>query len=180
MMAVDPVGRLHLLVHTPSTSLPTRLQLEDRIGSFKFPGCGAAPATTSPSRPAPTSLTLAPNATGTSHHLHHARQRHGGDHNLTVERHACGRLGERQPDLVTTGGSSTLTVNAGTAAAGNVYITVAGLRRARPHGTTVMLTVQPAPPANDFSISANPTSLGGSGTSSISTTVLTGAASPSR
>src|SRR5438132_1001416 len=75
---------------------------------------------------------------------------------------------------IQSGGSSTLTVGAGTAAPGTYTITVTGTGVSATHSTTVSLTV----PANDFSISASPTSVnvtaGNSGTSTISTVLTSG------
>ncbi len=83
------------------------------------------------------------------------------------------------PTSVTSGGSSTLTVNAGTAAPGTYPLTVTGTGTSATHSTTVTLTVR-APVTNDFSISANPNSLtvaqAHSGTSTISTAVTAGSA----
>src|SRR5882762_6064558 len=75
---------------------------------------------------------------------------------------------------IRSGGSSTLTVGAGTAPPGMYTITVTGTGASATHSTTVSLTV----PANDFSISASPTSVnvtaGNPGTSTISTVLTSG------
>src|SRR5207249_3197192 len=64
-------------------------------------------------------------------------------------------------------------------APGTYPVTITGTGTSATHGTTVTLTVT-APVANDFSISANPTSVsiaqGGSGASTISTAITSGAA----
>src|SRR5207237_634155 len=78
------------------------------------------------------------------------------------------------PNPIQSGGSSTLTVGAGTATPGTYSITLSGTSAAATHAPTVPLTVPP----NDFSISANPTSLllnqNSTGTSAISTAVTSG------
>jgi len=56
------------------------------------------------------------------------------------------------PTSVTTGGSSTLTVDAGTAAAGNYTLTVTGTAPSATHSTTVTLAIR------DFSIAVSPSS----------------------
>src|SRR6267378_2389947 len=180
MMAVDPVDDCTFWFTTEYIPANGAFNWKTRIGSFKFPGCGAAPANDFSISANPTSLTLAPNATDTSTISTTLVSGTAETINLTVSGTPAGASASVNPTSVTTGGSSTLTVNAGTAAVGTYTLTVTGTAPGATHGTTVTLTVQPAPPANDFSISANPTSLnlvsGGSGTSSISTTVLSGAA----
>src|SRR5207245_2403815 len=84
------------------------------------------------------------------------------------------------PTSVTAGASSTLTLGAGSATPGTYTVTVTGTGTSATHSTTVSLTVTAPPPPNDFSISANPTSLslvqGQSGTSTISTALTSGSA----
>ncbi|HEY4886906.1 MAG TPA: pre-peptidase C-terminal domain-containing protein [Myxococcales bacterium] len=180
MMAVDPVDDCTFWFTTEYIPANGAFNWRTRIGSFKFPGCGAAPVNDFSISANPTSLTLAPNATGTSSISTTLVSGTAETINLTVSGTPAGASASVSPTSVTTGGSSTLTVNAGTAAAGTYTLTVTGTAPGATHSTPVTLTVQSAPPANDFAISSNPASLGlvsgGSGTSSISTTVLTGAA----
>src|SRR5439155_5668153 len=72
------------------------------------------------------------------------------------------------------GGSATLNVSAGSAAAGIYTLTVTGTEGSVTHPTTVQLTV--TAPSPNFTISASPSSLslvqGTSGSSTISTTVV--------
>src|SRR5207237_4287795 len=56
-----------------------------------------------------------------------------------------------------TGGGSTVTVAAGTAAPGTYTLTVTGTATSAMHSATVTLTVTAAPPPNDFSITASRT-----------------------
>jgi hypothetical protein len=83
------------------------------------------------------------------------------------------------PSSVTAGDSSTLSVNAGSAADGDYTLTVTGTEGGVSHSTQVSLTIAPPPP-NDFSISAAPNDLslttGATDTSTISTAVVDGAA----
>ncbi len=76
------------------------------------------------------------------------------------------------PSSVISGGSSTLTVNAGTATPGNYTITVTGTAGSSSHSTSVGVIIT----ATDFTISASPSSLslapGTSGSSTISTFVV--------
>lgn len=81
------------------------------------------------------------------------------------------------PSSVSSGGSSTLTVTtASTTPPGTYPITITGTGTSATHSTSASLTVT----GNDFSISANPTSLslaqGAAGSSTISTAVTSGSA----
>ena len=72
-----------------------------------------------------------------------------------------------------------MTIASATTAAGTYPLTVTGTGASATHTTSLTLTVT-APPANDFSISASPSSLslnqGSSGTSTIGTALTSGAA----
>src|SRR5207245_1125641 len=85
-----------------------------------------------------------------------------------------------RPSAVTAGGSSTLTMaTASSTPVGNYSITVMGTGPSASHATTISLAVN-APVSDDFSISANPSTLsvieGQWATSTISTAVLSGSA----
>src|SRR5207245_7890764 len=73
---------------------------------------------------------------------------------------------------------STQTIDSGTAAVGTYAGMVAATGTSNTPCTTAALSVNPPPPPNDFSITANPNSLtvnqGASGNSTISTTVTSG------
>src|SRR3989475_99195 len=100
----------------------------------------------------------------------------GNPQSITLSTNGCptGASCNFGTNPIQSGGSSTLTVGAGTAAPGTYTITVTGTGVSATHSTTVSLTV----PANDFSISASPTSVnvtaGNSGTSTISTGLTSG------
>ncbi len=85
------------------------------------------------------------------------------------------------PASVSAGGSSTLTLTAsgGATLGGPVTVTITGTAASAIHSTTLALTVT-APVTNNFSISASPTSVsvaqGASGTSTISTALVSGSA----
>jgi hypothetical protein len=125
----------------------------------------------------PTSLSLLQGASGTSNVSTTVTSGTAETVNLTVSGTPAGATATVNPTSVTAGNGSTLTVGAGTAAPGTYTLTVTGTATSATHATTVTLTVR-AP--NDFSISANPTSLtlvqGTSGTSTISTAVTSGTA----
>src|SRR5579859_7261164 len=84
------------------------------------------------------------------------------------------------PTSVTAGSSSTMTVSTTSSTLTGTYtLTIQGTATSGSHSTTASLTVN-APATNDFSISANPSSLsivqGNNGTSTISTAVTSGSA----
>ncbi|HEX6539436.1 MAG TPA: hypothetical protein VF155_09670 [Candidatus Dormibacteraeota bacterium] len=147
-----------------------------RIGSFKFPSCGTASNDFSISAN-PTSLSLAANAAGSSTISTAVTSGSAGTVSLSVSGTPSGATASLTATSVTAGQSTTLNVNAGTAAPGTYTLTVTGTEGSATHATTVSLTVL-AP--NDFSISANPTSLSlaanAAGSSTISTAVTSGSA----
>jgi hypothetical protein len=149
-----------------------------RIASFKFPSCGPAVSDFSISA-SPSTLSLVQGAAGTSTISTATISGTAQAVNLTVSGAPSGATASLSPTSVTSGGSSTLTVNAGTAVAGTYTLTVTGTGTTT-HTTTVSLMVTAPPPPNDFSISASPSSLslvqGASGTSTIGTTTTSGTA----
>ena len=98
---------------------------------------------------------------------------------LSANQPAAGITVSFNPTSVTAGNSSTMTVSVGGGVTtGNYTITVTGTgATGAVHNTSVALTVT-APPPSDFSISATNASApqGGIGTSTVSTTVTSGAA----
>ncbi len=150
-----------------------------RIGSFKFPNCGAPALNDFSISADPASLSVAQGAGGTSTISSAVTSGSAQAVSLTVSGAPAGATATLNPTSVTAGSGSTLTVNAGTAAAGNYTLTVTGTEGSATHSTIVTLTVT-APALNDFSISADPASLsvaqGAGGTSTISTAVTSGSA----
>ena len=138
---------------------------------------GGPPANDFSISASPTGLTLLQGTSGSSTISTALTSGSAGTVNLIVSGTPAGATASLSPTSVTAGGSSTLTVGAGTAVAGNYTLTVTGNEGALTHSTTVALTVT-AP--SDFSIAASPTNLsvakGGSGTSAISTAVTAGSA----
>ena len=147
-----------------------------RIGTFKLPGCGVANDFSIAANP--TSLSLASGGSGSSTISTAVTSGSAQTVSLSASGVPAGASASFNPTSVTAGGSSTLTIGAGTAAAGTYTVTVTGTGTSATHSTTISLTI--APPPNDFSISANPTSVsiqqGSSGPSTISTAVTSGSA----
>lgn len=96
---------------------------------------------------------------------------------LNVTGVPAGSTATLNPPSINSGDSSTLTVNSGTASAGTYTLTITATGASATHEVQVALTVTQAP-VNDFSISANPTSLSlvqnASGASTISTAITSG------
>ena len=147
-----------------------------RIASFKFPSCGTVTNDFSISAN-PTTLSLAANAAGSSTISTAVTSGSAGTVSLGVSGTPAGATASLAASSVTAGQSTTLNVNAGTATPGTYTLTVTGTEGSATHSTTVSLTVLAA---NDFSISANPTSLSlgpnAAGSSTISTAVTSGSA----
>jgi hypothetical protein len=98
---------------------------------------------------------------------------------LSVSGVPAGASASFTPTSITAGSSATLTLSSGTAAAGTYALTVTGTGASATHTASVTFVVR-APVTNDFSISANPSSVstaqGSSTSSTISTTVTSGSA----
>ena len=151
-----------------------------RIGSFKFASCGSTGTNDFSISSSPTSLSIQQGNSGASTISTAVTSGSAGTVNLTASVSPSGPTASLSPTSVTAGGSSTLTVNVGsTVATGSYTVTVTGTEGSAVHNTTVTVNVT-APPTNDFSISASPTSLsiaqGGNGASTISTAVTSGSA----
>ena len=151
-----------------------------RIGTFKLPGCGAAPAPDDFSITAnPNAVSATQNGSATSTIATAVTSGAAQTVSLSASGLPSGATASFSPASVNAGGSSTLTLGAGSATPGTYTVTITGAGPSATHSTTVSFTIT-APVANDFSISANPASLsivqGGSGTSTIATAVTSGAA----
>ncbi len=127
----------------------------------------------------PTSLSISQGSNGTSTISTAVTKGSAGTINLSAVVSPSGPTAALNPTSVLAGNSSTLTVTVGSSVpAGSYTVTVTGVEGSVSHSTTVTVTV--TAPTNDFSISANPTSLtiaqGSNGTSTISTAVTKGSA----
>jgi hypothetical protein len=146
-----------------------------RIASLRFPSCAPADFAISSS---PTSVSTPPAGSGTATISTALTSGRAEPVSLSVTGLPAGASASFAPTSVTTGGSSTLTIDAGTAAPGDYPLTVTGTSPLASHTTSVDLTI--TPPPNDFAISADPASVtvasGASGTSTISTQVTSGSA----
>jgi hypothetical protein len=181
MMGVDPVDDCTFWFTTEYIPVNGAFNWKTRIGSFKFPGCGAAAINDFSISANPAALSLAAGAVGTSTISTAVVSGSAETIDLTLTGVPAGATAGVSPISVSTGASSTLTVSAGSAAAGTYPITVTGKAPGATHSTTVTVTVQPPPPANDFSISANPAAVslvagGANGSSTILTTSVSGTA----
>ena len=178
-MSVDPSDECTFWYTDQYLAANGSFNWHTRIASFKFPNCTSGPSDFSISAN-PAGLTVGQGASGTS--TVSTAITSGGSQtvNLSASGQPAGTTVSFNPASVSSGGSSTMSVNvdAGTAP-GTYTITVTATGSSATHTVDIGLTVTP-PPTDDFSISANPTSLsvqqGNSGTSTINTAVTSGSA----
>jgi len=179
-MAVDPSDDCTFWYTTEYIPSNGSFNWKTRIASFKFPGCGttttdftiaASPSSQSVLRGNSTTYNVTTSAIGTAQTV-----------SLSVSGLPAGATGTFSPTSVTAGGSSTLSVTTSTSTVAGTYtLTITGSYPGGTptHSTSVQLVVT-NPVTNDFSISASPGSLtiaqGSSGTSTISTAVISGSA----
>jgi len=179
-MSIDPVDGCTFWYANEYIPANGSFNWSTRIGTFKLPGCPAAPANDFSISANPTSVSVQQGSSGSS--TISTAVTSGSAQNVTLSATGlpAGATASFNPTSVTAGGTSTLTLNVGSGTATGTYtITVTGTGSTATHSTPVTLTVT-APPPNDFSIGANPTSVsvqqGSSGTSTISTAVTSGSA----
>jgi hypothetical protein len=147
------------------------------FASFKFNTCGTPPVPDFSLSRSPTSLTLTQGGSGTSTITATALNGFSGSVALAVTGCPSGATCTL-PSPVTPTASSTLSVSTTTSTAtGTFTLTVTGTSGSLVHTTTVSLTVNPA--AGDFTISASPSVLNVSRSSSGHYTVTIGAVSGS-
>jgi len=183
MLAVDPTDDCTFWFTTEYIPANGAFNWKTRIGSFRFPGCGAAAANDFSITPSPASQSVQQGAS-TSYTVATAVTSGAAETvSLSVSGVPSGATASFSPAAVTAGGSSTLTVGTGTAAAGTYTLTITGTAPSATHSATVSLAVTappPPPPANDFSIAVSPASqtvtAGSSTTYTVTTALTTGAA----
>jgi hypothetical protein len=112
-----------------------------RIGSFKLANCGTTTASDFSISVSPTSLSVQQNASGTATVSTATTSGSAQTVTLSVSGVPSGASATFNPTSVTSGGSSTLTINAGTAAAGTYTLTITGTGTSATHSTSLSLTV---------------------------------------
>jgi GH25 family lysozyme M1 (1,4-beta-N-acetylmuramidase) len=123
----------------------------------------------------PSSLSLAQNTSGTSTISTAITSGSAQTVNFTVSGVPNGATTSLNPTSVTTGASSLLTVNAGSAAPGTYPVTVTGTGTSATHSTSVTVTVTSAPPTvTGVSPNSGPTT-GGTAITITGTNFLAGA-----
>src|SRR3954463_8856475 len=110
MMAVDPTDDCTFWYTTEYIPANGAFNWKTRIGSFRFPSCGAQAANDFSISASPNALTLAQNATGTSTISTAVISGTAETVNLSVTGTPAGATATLSPASVTAGGSSTLTV----------------------------------------------------------------------
>jgi hypothetical protein len=128
------------------------------IGSFKFSGCGGAPAPDFSLSANPTTMTVAQGGTaGTSTVTVTALNGFSSSVTLSVSGCPVNATCSVSPSSLTPTSTATLSVTAGsTTPTGTISVTVTGTGSTGTHTATVSVTVQPPP---DFSLSASPSSV---------------------
>jgi hypothetical protein len=175
MMGVDPADDCTFWFTTEYIPANGAFNWKTRIGSFKFPGCGAQAANDFSISANPASLALGGGGSGSSTISTAVVSGSAETIALSVGGAPGGATASISPGSVTAGGSATLTVGAGTAAPGTYTLTVTGSSTSATHTTSVTVTVQGAP---DFSVSLTPATrtvaAGSSATYTAATTAVNG------
>ncbi|MBI3748933.1 MAG: hypothetical protein HY262_08840 [Chloroflexi bacterium] len=140
-MSVDPVDDCTFWYTNEYEKTTGAFNWSTWIASFKFPGCGASVANDFSIGANPTSLSLAPNTQGTSTISTAVTSGAAQTVSLSLTGLPTGAAASFSPTSVTAGASSTLTVNAGTAAPGTYTLSVTGTGTSATHSTSISLTV---------------------------------------
>src|SRR6266498_3029965 len=175
-MSVDPADDCTFWYTNEYLAANGSFNWRTRIGSFKFPNCSSGPSDFSIAA-SPSSLSVGQSGSAASTISTAVTSGAAQSVSLSASGQPAGTTVAFSPGSGNAGGSSTMTGNVGAGTTpGSYTITVTGTSASATHTTTVVVTVV----ASDFSISASPNSLsvpqGSSGTSTIGTTVLSGAA----
>lgn len=176
-MSIDPVDDCTFWYTSEYLQTSGSYNWNTRIGSFKFPGCGA-PATPDYSLAAsPSSLSFTTGGSGTFSVSVTPSGGFNGTVNLTPSSTPAGLT--VTPTSATSASPSypATTFTASSTTAGTYTVTVTGTSGTLSHATTVTVTVN-APAAPDFTISASPSSVTAApstaATSTISLAALNG------
>lgn len=178
MIAVDPSDDCTFWYTNEYIPANGSFNWKTRIASFKFPGCGTATNDFSISAGPNSQSVIQGNAT--SYNITTAAGGTAQTVTFSVSGLPTGASGNFNPASVTAGGSSTMTISTAASTPTGAYtLTITGVYPGGTpaHSTTVQLIVNP-PVTNNFSISANPSTLsitqGGSASSTIATAVVSG------
>src|ERR1700730_9032352 len=172
-MTVDPTDDCTFWFTTDYLPANGTFNWSTRVGTFKFPGCGPAATNDFSISANPTSLSLLQGASGTSTISTALVSGTAGSVSLTVSGTPAGASAAVNPTSVTVGNSSTLTVNAGTAAPGTYAITVTGTEGTVTHATTVSVTVSPSGGAGITNGGVESGTLAGGNSSGAATSIST-------
>jgi hypothetical protein len=172
-MAVDPTDDCTFWYTQEYYAATSTAGWRTRVGSFKFPSCGSAPADYSLSA-SPSSVTLVQGASATSTITVTPQNGFSGSVSLSASGLPGGVTASFNPSSTTS--TSTLTLSASsTASTGTVTVTITGTSGSLTRTTTISLTVN-APPS--YTLSASPGSVtisqGASGTTTITVTPQNG------
>jgi subtilisin family serine protease len=142
----------------PVSSLAGKTNTSGRLNVYKaISACGLPPSPDFSLSASPTTLSIVQGESGTSTVTVSDLNGFTGTVNLEVSVTPSGPFASLSPETVTNSGTSTLTVNTGTAPAGTYLLTITGTSGSLTHTTEVTVTIT-TPASSDFSLSATPTS----------------------
>jgi hypothetical protein len=140
-MAVDPSDDCTFFYTQEYIPANGSFNWATRVASFKFPGCGSTATNDFSISANPSSLSIAQGASGNSTVSTAVTSGSAQTVSLSVSGLPSGASASFNPTSVTAGGSSTWTVNTGSAAPGTYTLTVTGTGASATHSTAVTLTV---------------------------------------
>ena len=174
-MSIDPVDDCTFWFATEYIPSNGTFNWRTRIASFKFPECGATVGNDFSISATPTTLSLGQGASGTVTISTAVVSGTAESVSLSISGVPAGATASFGTNPVTSGGSSGLTINTGTAAPGTYTLTVTGTAPSATHSTSVTLTISASP---DFAVAVSPASqsvvVGNSATYTVATTAVNG------
>lgn len=171
-MSIDPVDDCTFWFASEYIPANGTFNWKTRIASFKFAGCGATAGNDFSISASPSGVSLVQGAGGNVTIATAVVSGSAESVNLSISGVPAGAAASFGTNPITAGGSSILTINAGTAAAGTYTLTVTGTAPSAARSTTVTLTIAGSP---DFSVAVSPASRSIVAGSSTTYTVATGA-----
>jgi hypothetical protein len=180
-LSIDPVDDCTFWFATEYIPANGTFNWRTRIASFKFPGCGAAAGNDFSITATPSSLSLGQGAGGTVTISTAVVSGAAESVTLSVSGVPAGATAAFGTNPVTSGGSSVLSINTGSAAPGTYTLTVTGTAPSATHSTSVTLTISGSP---DFTVGVSPASqsvvAGNSAAYTVTTTAVLASPDPSR
>src|SRR5262249_44111781 len=140
-MSIDPADDCTFWFASEYIPANGTFNWKTRIASFKFPSCGAAAGNDFSISATPSSVSLPQGSAGDVTISTAVVSGAAESVSLSVSGVPSGATAAFGTNPVTAGGSSVLTINAGTGVPGNYTLTVTGTAPSATHVTTVALTI---------------------------------------